>query len=177
MHKIIRAIATTLAVIASMAGHDALAGSGTTSRVAGSASAQITAPMQLVALGSLQFGTIAQPTAGGTLTMSPYGALTSTGDMGTASSIAQSGSRGAASFSLTGTPGALYTISGVSQVTISNGQAKMTVGQFTTNVAFAVGQIGTNGTASFAIGGTLTASPNQAIGSYSGTFPIIVTYY
>lgn len=177
MHTLLRRGLTVAAALCAVAGGNALAASGTGSTVTGSASAQIAAPMQLVAGTVLQFGTIAQPVTGGTLTMSPQGTLTSTGDMGSSSSIAQTGPRTAASFTLTGTPGALYSISGVSQVTITNGSKTMTVGQFTTNIAFAIGQIGTNGTAAFNIGATLTASGGQATGRYSGTFPIIVTYY
>ena len=177
MHTQLRRGLTVAAALCAVAGGNALAASGTGSTVTGSASAQIAAPIRLVAGTALQFGTIAQPVTGGTLTMSPQGTLTSTGDMGASSSIAQSGARTAASFTLTGTPNALYSISGVTQVTISNGSKTMTVGQFTTNVAFAVGQIGTGGTATFTIGATLTASGGQATGSYSGTFPIIVTYY
>lgn len=177
MFRFIRpGLAIAAALIAAASGN-ALAASGNGSTVSGSASAQVMAPMQLTAVSALQFGTIAQPAIGGTLTMSPYGTLTSTGDMGASSSIAQTGPRTAASFTLTGTPGALYTISGVSQVTISNGSNTMTVGRFTTNVWFAVGQIGVDGTSSFNIGGTLTASAGQAPGSYTGTFPIIVAYY
>ncbi|WP_353228564.1 DUF4402 domain-containing protein [Novosphingobium sp.] len=177
MHKIIRTIAVMAACVGALAGHAAMAASGNTKTVAGTASAQVTAPMQLVATGAMQFGKIAQPVTGGTLTMSPQGTLTSTGDMGTSSAIAQTGTRSAASFTLTGAPSALYAIYGVSQVTISNGAAKMTLGQFTTNVTFAIGQIATNGTAAFSIGGTLTATAGQAVGTYTGTFPITVAYY
>jgi len=71
----------------------------------------------------------------------------------------------------------LFTTTGVSQVTISNGSAKMTVGQFTINGTFSGGQIGSNGTYTFYIGGTLTATAGQAVGTYTGTFPITITYY
>jgi hypothetical protein len=159
-----------------MAPH-ALANTANTATVGGLVGAQIAAPVALVAVNMLQFGSLAQPQTGGTIVMSPQGTISTTGDLGQASSIAQSGPRGAASFRLTGNPGTNFAIYGVASVTISNGSARMTVGQFTTDAYFATGQIGATGSAGFNIGGTLTATANQARGTYSGTFPIIVQYY
>lgn len=154
------------------------AATGNGSSATGSAAAEIDVPITLVATAGMNFGTFAQPVTGGTIVLSPYGAVSSTtGDMGAAIAIAQSGARSAAGFAVTGKPGLLYTISGVAQVSLRNGAATMTLGQFTTNINFALGQIGTNGTASFTIGGTLTVSGGQATGVYNGTFPITVTYY
>lgn len=177
MRKITSAFALLFACIGTLTGPCALAKSGNTASVAGTAGAQVVAPITLVATSSLRFGTIAQPVLGGTITMSPYGTITTTGDLGASTGVAQPTPQGAASFTLTGNPGAQFAIYGVSQVTITNGVAKMTLGQFTTNAVFAIGQLGSNGTASFNIGGTLTVSANQAVGNYSGTFPITVMYY
>ena len=117
MHTQLRRGLTVAAALCAVAGGNALAASGTGSTVTGSASAQIAAPIRLVAGTALQFGTIAQPVTGGTLTMSPQGTLTSTGDMGASSSIAQSGARTAASFTLTGTNGGtMMAIGGVGNI-------------------------------------------------------------
>jgi hypothetical protein len=177
MNRIGRATRDLLACIGFIASHPAQANSANTSVVTGSASAVVSAPIRLVAVTSLQFGAIAQPQVGGTLTVSPSGTVSTTGDLGNASAIAQPTPPAAASFNVTGLAGTLFTATGVSQVTISNGSAKMTVGQFTINGAFSGGQIGTNGTTTFNIGGTLTVAPGQAIGNYTGTFPITVAYY
>jgi hypothetical protein len=111
------------------------------------------------------------------LAISPSSTITTTGDVGTARAIAQTTTPSAATFNVTGLAGTLFTASGLASVTISNGSATMTVGQFTINGTFSGGQIGTNGTATFNIGATLTVGPRQAIGTYSGTFPITVTYF
>jgi hypothetical protein len=177
MNRINRTTRIVLACIGCMFGHHALANSANTSVVAGSASAVVTTPIRLVAVTPLQFGAIAQPQIGGTLTISPFGAISTTGDLGTATAIAQPTPPAAASFNLTGIAGMLFTATGANQVTISNGSAKMTVGQFTINGTFSGGQIGANGSANFNIGGTLTVAPGQAIGNYTGTFPITVAYY
>lgn len=154
----------------------AQASSGNTSVSSGSASATVEAPIQLVATGSLNFGTFAQPKTAGTITISPYGAVSTTGELGTDMAVAQSTAKSAASFTVNGMPGVQFSASGVSTVTISNGAAKMTIGQFTISSSFSGGQIGSNGTTTFTIGGTLTASAGQAAGTYSGTFPITVAY-
>jgi hypothetical protein len=177
MRKIKPALAALIVVIGAGAGHQALAASGNTSVSTGSASATVAAPIRLVATGPLRFGTIAQPQVGGTMTVSPYSAVSTTGDIGSDSAIAQTAPPAAASFSVTGIPGMQFTASGVSQVIISNGSATMTVGQFTINSSFSGGQISANGTTTFNIGGTLTASAGQAVGIYAGSFPITVTYY
>ncbi len=155
----------------------ALANSQNTSVVAGTVGGQVAAPTGLVAVNGLRFGTFSRPVTGGTMVMAPQSTFTTTGDLGTASSVIQPTARGAASFTLAGNPGALFGIYGVASVTITNGSAKMTVGQFTTDAALAIGALSTAGTASFNIGGTLTASANQAPGTYTGTFPITVQYY
>jgi len=154
----------------------ALASSGNTSVSSGSASALVEAPIQLVATGSLQFGTFAQPKTGGTITISPYGAVSTTGDLGADMAVAQSTTKAPASFTVTGMPGVAFSASGVTSVTISNGAAKMTLGQFTINGATSGGTIGASGTTTFNIGGTLTATAGQAAGTYTGTFPITVAY-
>ena len=177
MHKIKHAVAVLVAGFGSLTAPHALAASANTSVVGGTASAQVAAPLQLVAVNALQFGSMAQPQVGGTLTSSPSGAISTTGDMGTATAVMQTTARSAASFNVTGIAGMMFTATGVSQVTISNGSARMTVGQFTINGTFSGGQIGANGTYTFNIGGTLTAAAGQAPGTYSGTFPITVAYY
>jgi hypothetical protein len=160
-----------------LAANPALANSQNSSVVTGTVGGQVAAPTGLVAVNGLRFGTFAQPVAGGTMVMAPQGTFTTTGDLGTASSVIQSTTRGAASFTVAGNPGATFGIYGVSSVTITNGSARMTVSQFTTDAFLAIGVLNTAGTASFNIGGTLTASANQAPGTYTGTFPITVQYY
>ena len=170
-------LASSAAALACLAAQPALAGSAGTTVAGGTVGGQVAAPIALVAVKPLSFGTFAQPTTAGTMVMAPQGNFTTTGGMTSASGVAQPTTRGAAAFTVSGTPGASYGIYGVASVTISNGSATMTVSQFTTDVGLAIGQLGAGGTSSFDIGGTLTASARQAPGAYTGTFPIIVQYY
>ena len=177
MQRINRAARVILAMVLATACHPALAASGNTASVTGTASAVVTQPITLKAISSLQFGTIAQPVAGGTLVLSPQSTITTTGDVGASRAIAQSTAPAPASFSVTGASGALFSVSGPTSVTLSNGSKTMTVSSFTINSSFSGAQIGVNGSATFNIGATLTIGPAQAIGTYTGTFPITVTYY
>jgi hypothetical protein len=176
MHTVKLGLATLSACLVACTATGALASSGNTAVSTGSASATVTAPIKLVAVSPLQFGTMAQPVTGGTITVWPTGGYSTTGELGADIAIAQSTVPAAASFTVTGNPGAIFAASGVSQVTISNGSAKMTLNQFTINGSFSGGQIAANGTATFYIGGTLTVTAGQAPGTYTGTFPITVTY-
>lgn len=169
-------LATLLVCIVACSATHALARSGNTSVSTGSASATVAVPIKLTAISALQFGTMAQPVTGGTMTISPLGGFTTTGDLGSATAITQSTPPAAASFTVSGISGAIFAASGVSQVTISAGSAKITLGQFTINGLFSGGQIGANGTVTFYIGGTLFVPAGQAAGAYTGTFPITVTY-
>lgn len=176
MNRVNRGLAALIAATVACAAPCALAKSGNTAVSTGTASATVAAPIKLTAVSALQFGTMAQPVTGGTVTVSPTGGYTTTGDLGADIAIAQSTVPAPASFSVSGLPGAIFAASGVSQVTISNGSAKMTLNQFTINGSFSGGQIGANGTVTFYIGGTLTVAAGQAPGNYTGTFPITVTY-
>jgi len=172
-----RTASAILAWLLCLTANPALANSANTSVIGGTAGGQVAAPVALVAINALRFGTFAQPLTGGTMAMAPQGTYTTSGGMTLASVVAQPTARGAASFTISGNPGASYGIYGVASVTITNGSATMVVGQFTTNISQAIGQLSATGTGSFNIGGTLTASANQAPGAYTGTFPIIVQYY
>lgn len=176
MHTLRQALATLITLIGGGVGNLALASSGNTSVASGSASATVEAPILLVATGNLQFGTFAQPKTGGSITVSPYSAVSTTGELGSDMAVVQSTTVAAASFSVTGIANMAFGASGVSSVTISNGSSTMTVGNFTINSAFSGGTIGPNGTTTFNIGATLTVSAGQAAGTYTGTFPITVTY-
>ena len=176
MHRVKQGLATLIACIVACTATAALASSGNTAVSTGSASATVATPIKLTAISALQFGTMAQPVTGGTVTVWPTGGYSTTGDLGADIAIAQSTVPAAASFSVTGIPGAIFAATGVSQVTISNGASKMTLGQFTINGSFSGGQIAANGTVTFYIGGTLTLAAGQAPGIYTGTFPITVTY-
>ncbi len=172
------AAATALALLASPAqASTGGAGTTTTSVVSGTVGAQVAAPSALVAVNALRFGSFAQPATGGTIVMSPQGNATTTGGLTAASTVVQPAARGAASFTLSGTAGALYGISSVASATISNGSATMTVNQFTNDGLLGLGILSLAGTGSFNVGGTLTAAANQAPGTYTGTFAITVQYY
>ena len=180
MHKIAnRARLPEIAILLAgiVPGQGALASSASTSVAGGTVGAQITAPLTLSAVNSMQFGSFVQPTASGTVVMTPQGTITTTGGMAGLTAIAQPVARGAAGFKVTGAAGMNFILTGVAQVTLAKGAARMTLGQFTTDSFLSAGTVGTSGTYTFNIGGTLSVTAGQATGTYTGTFPITVTYY
>ncbi|EGD57420.1 hypothetical protein Y88_3730 [Novosphingobium nitrogenifigens DSM 19370] len=155
----------------------AVAGPASTSTTSGSASAQVALPLQVVAVEDLRFGAIAQPQASGTLTIATNGAMTTSGSLGTASAIAQPGTRGPAQFALSGQSGQRFLVLIANNTTISNGSATMRVTKITSSIGQGLEVLDASGTLTFTVGGTLNANSNQAVGNYTGTFPVIVTFF
>lgn len=177
MHRTVRRTIGFIACLCSFSSGQAMAASANTSTTGGTVGAQVATPLQLVANAVLRFGAMASPQSAGTITVWPYNAVSTTGGVTAASAIAQPTGQGPAHFNVTGNPGAQFLISGVYQVTISNGSATMTLGQFTTLGTAPIYTLSASGLSDFYIGGTLNVAANQAVGNYSGTFPITVTYY
>ena len=127
---------------------------------------------------TLNFGSLTESGAGGTLNVDNTDAITAGGAV-----TSFGGAIAAGGFTLRGTTGRQIDVTGPLNVTISNGGATMTVGSFTIN-----GAAGTiNGTAfthslamitetGFRLGGTLNVSAGQAAGTYTGTVTITAAY-
>ena len=178
---ILARIATLIGAFAPL---PALAGNPhATSQTAGAASATVALPVVLSATAPLQFGQFAQPGTSGTLTVTPFSTVSSTGGMTSAIQIAQTGGgRSPASFHVAGSPGQVFAVQAISNTSISNGSASMPVTSFSIAAAtngYVVGNyvIDPDGTFDLIVGATLNVSAGQAVGAYSGTFSLSVTYY
>jgi len=122
---------------------------------------------------ALSFGSFAPGTGSGTVTVSPTGVRSAGGGV----SLVPSGSGQAASFLVTGNADAGYaiTLPGNGEVSLTSGPHSMAVTTFTSSPSPA-GQLGGGGSQTLTVGATLSVGPNQAGGSYSGSFIVTVVY-
>lgn len=120
----------------------------------------------------LAFGSFAAG-SGGTVTVSPSGMCSGSGDV-----IVVIADCAAAEFTVTGDPNFTYFIDLPADnfVTLTGPGSDMSITQFTSNPAGANGQLGAGGSQNLTVGGTLNVGNNQAPGSYTGNFTIIVDY-
>lgn len=134
---------------------------------------------------SLSFGPFAAG-SGGTVSITPAGARTSTGGV-TLLTNAQFGIFRSASFSVTNTTNGIntFTITLPTSATLTRtgGSETMTVDAFTSTPAPGTangrrgfGTLSNAGTATFAVGARLNVGASQAGGSYAGTYTVTVTY-
>lgn len=124
----------------------------------------------------LSFGAFAAGT-GGTVTISPQGARTATGDVTLMTGgLASQGS--SASFDLTGSPNATYqiTLPTDNAVTLTGSQGgSMSLSSFTSSPS-GQGQLNASGTQTVYVGAALGVGSNQAAGSYSGSFNVTMVF-
>ncbi len=176
MRRIARALAPVLFAATAL---PALANSANTALTAGSAGGQVIAPIQVSAVDMLRFGSFVQPQTGGTITVSPAGVVTTTGDLTTAATIAQPSPRGAASFKVTGEPGLSYSVVFTSQAWLYNATTKtdrLTLSLFRVTPQSGRWQLDSSGNAAFNFGATLTITAAQPVGVYVGAFGLLVQY-
>lgn len=161
-----------LMAIAALAGWalPAAADSGNSEVRTGSASAQIVRPLVLVHRPGqvLNFGRFAVGTSTGTVIVSPSGAGSVTGGV----SVVAGSNTASDRMTVSGDPNRLVSIT-TGSGSVSNGSATMS---FTTTPSVGAGYIPFTGSGFFTIGGTLTVLPGQAAGSYSGSYPVVVSY-
>jgi hypothetical protein len=122
---------------------------------------------------ALGFGKFAAG-SGGSVTISPTGARSSTGGV----ALLSSGPGSAAQFSLTGTPSLAYSITLPTNGTVALSRAQggsMAVTQFTSTPS-ATGQLNASGLQVIYIGATLNVSAGAVPGSYTGTFELMLDY-
>ncbi len=124
--------------------------------------------------GDLAFGVIVPGESSGTVTISP-----STSNRTYRGGVALVASTsGAASFNITGSANAVYTVTlpDTDTIDISSAGNIMKVQSFTIHPPSGSANLGADGQAIFNVGGTLLVEPNQAAGSYTGTFQVTVAY-
>jgi len=121
----------------------------------------------------MQFGLIVPGPLGGTVVLSTSGTRTKTGSI----LLPSGGSASAAGFALLGAPSTSFSISYPSSVTLNRvgGSDSMTVTAIVASPSSG-GTLSAGGSATVKIGGTLTVSPTQTFGQYSGSFNVTVSY-
>ena len=157
------------AVIALSVAAPAYAASGNTSTAAGSAVANVVAPIVLTHTSgtSLNFGSFTTGT-GGTVVVGSDGAGSATGDVG----FVPSSTEAADQFTVKGDNNRNFSITTASG-TVVNGATTIA---FTTAPSAASGTTSATGTAAFSVGGTLTVIGTEAAGAYSGSYNATVAY-
>lgn len=120
----------------------------------------------------LAFGKFAAG-SGGTVTIHPNGSRSRGGSV----VLLPSAGGSVAQFSITGEPGSTYavTLPANGTVVLASGQSTMAVNGFS-SFPQATGQFGLGGSQTLSVGATLSVGPNQAPGSYSGSFNVSIDY-
>ncbi len=128
----------------------------------------IDAPISISAGASMDFGTLSPTGTAGTVTVTPASARSSVNvDL-------LGGMPAAASFDVTGAPGAAYSILPLSPADLTSpGGDTMTVINFLDD---APSPTLVGGSDTFNVGATLNVGATQAAGTYSGTFDVTVNY-
>jgi hypothetical protein len=134
-------------------------------------SANIITPITITKVSEMSFGNVVANTAGGTIVLSNDGVKSST----SLQLPAVAGTVTAASFTVTGQDGYLYTITLPTTYDITTGGATaaetMTLSDFTNDATNTL----TGGTETFHVGATLTVLPNQTAGTYAAAAPLPVS--
>ena len=139
-----------------------------------SASANIITPISIAKNLDMSFGNIAvNPTApGGTVTLPPSASPVRT-FTGGITLPAVTGLVQAAKFTVTGEGTSAYTITIPGSITITSSSNNMSLIPVS-NPSGSGALVG--GTQAIYVGGTLTVSATQVVGTYTGTFPVTVNY-
>ncbi|NCU31252.1 DUF4402 domain-containing protein [Candidatus Saccharibacteria bacterium] len=139
----------------------------------GTAAANIISPLAIRQDNGLEFGTIATSGTAGTVTIGHQEALNLTWSNVSVIKPADA-ARKSGKFTVTGLSGSTYKLTVPVSVTIENGANSMSIAL--TNSATSTGNILTDGTSSFYVGGTLSVGATQATGEYKGNYTVTVAY-
>jgi len=135
----------------------------------------IEAPLDIQNIKPMYFGNILSPDTATTITLAPDGSYTTSGSAVFVDPVLEAGE-----FTVTGVGQRLIYITLPSSTTLSqsNGAATMTVDNFTSSPSgsFTMSGTGTGQTRNITVGARLRINAGQASGSYSGAYPIIVSY-
>jgi spore coat protein U-like protein len=170
--KMARRMAVVLGLVAASSG--AWAQSSATGTA--NATATVVRPIAVTAPVDLAFGNVVPSSSAGTLTLTAAASTVATAALGATQPGTQAGTVTAARFDVTGEAAFTYSIVLPAGASTINGpsSATMTVDTFTSNIAS--GTLSGLGAQSFYVGGKLHVGANQAAGSYTGTFDVIVAY-
>jgi hypothetical protein len=137
-------------------------------------------PIAITKTADLRFGQFVQPTSAGQIDINASGVVDLTGLTPSGlTAITQLGSgRGAGSFNVTGQANRSYTVALPGSVTLTriSGTETMTVSSVRRTGGTSVRALSATGTDTLGLGGTLGVSANQAVGAYTGTITMTVTY-
>lgn len=144
-----------------------MADSGVSSSAEAVASAKILQPVSIAPVVGLDFGSITAGN-GGTVTVSPAGAFSSSGE------VQHLGGGSAATVTVSGEPGYYYTVELPISAFLNSANASMQIENFQLDgPAKRMIDAGDN---TLKIGATANVGANQAPGLYSGSFPVSVSY-
>ncbi len=124
--------------------------------------------------GDLAFGVIVPSESSGTVTIAPSNSeRTRAGGV-----VLVASTSGAASFNISGAANTIYTVTlpDTDAINISSGSNTMTVHQFTVYPPSGSAKLGSDGLATFSVGGKLEVGANQPTGNYIGAFDVTVSY-
>jgi hypothetical protein len=138
------------------------------------AHASIVTPISITKVDDMNFGNIAVNASGGSVALPTSGPRNTTGGVTLPSTA---GTIGAASFTVSGQPGYVYSITLPASITIADNAAHtMTINNLVSQPSVvAGGTLSGGGTQTLYVGGTLAVSGSQAPGSYSTTTPFDVS--
>lgn len=121
---------------------------------------------------ALSFGTVLPFGRNGTVTINAATGASSASNV----HVAVEGSN--ANWSVTGVPGAFYSITlpDNGAVSVTAGAEAMSVTGFTDSLSPSQQRLDATGNGSFGVGATLQVSANQASGTYTGTYLVTVAY-
>ena len=133
------------------------------------ATATIMTPITITKTVDLNFGNLAVNATAGTLVLATNNGRTVTGGV----TLMPGGTIAAASFTVTGVPGAIYSISLPASIIITDGTNNMTVDGFISSPT-PTGTL-TGGTSTLLVGATLNVLASQPAGIYTNTTDLDVT--
>lgn len=160
--------AATAAVIASAA-FSTVAAQAAPASASATARARILKQITITNTSDLDFGTIVAGTAASTVAVSAAGVRTC------GAGLTCTGTVSSANFNITGTTGAIVTVTGDNSVTLANGTGGTMTAALTrsaSTLTLVAGAV--NGTVQ--VSGTLSLAANQADGAYTGTFNVTTDY-
>jgi hypothetical protein len=139
----------------------------------GTGNATIIVPITIAATANLEFGKLAAGTGVSVVRIDTAGARSLvSGD----TTLVTGGTEQAASFDVTGEASQGYAITlPAGAATLTSGANTMTVDTFTSSVG-ASSTLSVGGTETFTVGGDLNVGIAQAVGTYTGTFTVMVNY-
>ncbi len=160
----------------SMVAAPAAAEPGDTATQSGTSSAEIIEPGAVTRLDDLRFAAFASPATAATMTITPDGAVSATGEVATTmNAFSGPADRGPARFRIQGTDNRAFVPFFPRSVTITNGTSTMVVDRMSDNIRGRA-ILDEDGRYIYQIGGTLNVNANQEPGNYRGEFTVSVLF-